>query len=67
MRRDPIRVAGDSLHGSDVLECGHDLRSPHVTGMQDQVNASQGTEGFGPDEAMGVRDEAYHHDFNIVS
>lgn len=67
LERGPIGVAEHGVDGSDVLECGKDLRSSDVTGVQDEINASQGPEGFGPNEAVSVRDEAYHHDFNIVS
>jgi hypothetical protein len=35
--------------------------------VQDQIDARECTQRFGSDQAVGIRDEANQHDFNIVS
>ena len=53
-----VDVAADGVDRSDGLEPIEDGRVANVPGVDDRLRASQGRKGFGPQQPVGVGDEA---------
>jgi len=53
-----IGVAPDRVHWGDLGQVGQDLGVADVAGVDDELDASQGGDGLGAQQAVGVGDNA---------
>ena len=53
-----VYVAADAGYGGNVAECVEDRWVADVSCVEDVVDTSEGREGFGAEEAVGVGDDA---------
>ncbi len=56
-----VDVAADCGHGRELAEGVEEGGVAQVTGVEDVVDATQGVESFGAEEAVGVGEDAYAH------
>ena len=61
-----VDVAADGGEWSDGGEAVEDGGVADVAGVEDVVNAHEGDEGFGAEEAVGVGDYAYAHGLEVT-
>ena len=59
-----IRVSSDGVNRGNLAQAIQDLGPTDVAGMEDEIDAGEGRQGLGPQEAVGVRDYA---DFEVTS
>ena len=54
----PVGVAPDRVHRGEALKLAQKARVADVPGVDDEFHALQGLDGFGPQQAVGIGDDA---------
>src|SRR5713101_1144229 len=61
--RAPIHIAAHGGYGGEFAQAVENSRITYVSGVQNAMGATQGGDGFGPQQAVGVGDDADSHAF----
>jgi hypothetical protein len=55
----PVHISPDRINRSNLPQGGENLRGAHIACMENEFNASEGPEGLGSNQAMGVGYDSY--------
>ncbi len=55
----PVHISPDRINRSNRPQGSENLRGAHIACMENAFNASEGTEGLGSNQAMGVGYDSY--------